>query len=143
MESSSIVVLILALVNVPMFQGGLTVILIYVSILLHLSAGPYAEERNNLLEIVCLFCALVFVAFGMIFYPSLDQNQDCVGTSSLDPSCDVNIEIKAICSLVLVLLVVISFLLAVGITVWEVYERHLSRKASEYIWEHVLPVKRY
>ena len=43
--------IILALVNVPMFQGALTVVLIYVSILLHLSAAPYIEMRNNTLGV--------------------------------------------------------------------------------------------
>jgi hypothetical protein len=65
--------IILAIVQVPMFQGALCVLLIYISILLHLSALPYAEEDNNWLEITCLFCALIYISCGMVFYPSLDQ----------------------------------------------------------------------
>jgi hypothetical protein len=131
--------LILAVVQVPMFQGALCVLLIYISILLHLSALPYAEERNNWLEITCLFCALTYVSCGMVFYPSLDQNQQCVGTgdslSSFGAACNNNMQIKGVISLVLILMVTFTFLLAVAMTFWEVYERHLAKSASKYIWE--------
>ncbi len=61
---------------------------IYLCIIAHVSSQPYQEEHNNLLETICLFCALAFVCCGMIFYPSLESSYSCVGTQarrSLEP----------------------------------------------------------
>ena len=67
------------------------------------------------------------------------SNQQCVGTgdslSSVGAACDNNIHIKGVVSLVLILMVNATFFLAVGMTLWQVYELYLAKSASKYIRE--------
>jgi hypothetical protein len=126
---------ILALVDVPMIQGAFAVVLINVSIVAHIMAQPFLESINNVLETVCLFCALTFVCCGMIFYPSLDSNAACVGTSSSGSSADCSgtMSIKRYFSLALTLLISATFVLSIGCTLFQVHERRLSRQATRSI----------
>ena len=128
--------MILALVQLPMIQGALTVILIYISILLHLSNLPYFSNIQNVLEAICLFCALGFVVSGMIFYPSIISSSECVGTS-IDPTfqitCFQALQIKQAVSSGLICLVSFTFLLTVIATGREIYERYLSGLTSREI----------
>ena len=128
--------IILALVPLPMIQGALTVILIYVSILIHLMNFPYFSSVQNILEVICLFCALGFVVSGMIFYPTIVSSFDCAGTN-VDPAyqstCLQSIEIKQSLSVGLICLVSLTFLLSIMATCLEIYERHLSAQTSREI----------
>ena len=129
--------MILALVDVPMIQGALTVLLIYVCIIAHLSSQPFVEWRNNALETACLFCALAFVVCGIIFYPSLDSSVNCIGTNGLDNEfaelCSNSISIKQSFSLALIFLIVATFVLTVLSTLYEIYERRLASAACRSI----------
>ena len=127
--------LILALVELPMIQGALAIILIYFSICFHISNLPYLDHRHNLLEAACLFCALTYVLCGMIFYPSLNSSPICIGTEldSSNGGCLSTGEIKKGFSLVLIFLVIMTVGLAISSALWEVYERRQSKSASDFI----------
>jgi hypothetical protein len=129
--------LILALIDVPMIQGALAILLVYVSIMVHMSSQPFDEERNNTLETVCLFCALAFIVCGMIFYPSLDSSSNCVGTDSDQTSfsdrCASTMSIKQSFSFALMCLIVATFVLSIACTLYEVYERRLASAACRSI----------
>ena len=126
--------IILALVELPMIQGALTILLIYFAMWLELSHLPYHEQRHNVLETACLFCAMVYVIGGMIFYPSLNSSPSCVGTDGLTAAvCASTADIKQGFSVALILLVIATVCLAIALALWEVYERRQSRLASDYI----------
>ena len=126
--------IILALISLPMIQGAVTILLIYFAIWLELSHLPYLEQRHNLLETVCLFCAMIYVIGGMIFYPSLNSSPLCIGTDDTsDATCSSTYQIKEGMSIALIILVVLTVGLAIALALWEVYERRQSRLASGYI----------
>jgi hypothetical protein len=126
--------MVLALIDLPMIQGALTLLLIYFAIWLQQSNTPYLERRHNLLETGCLFCAMVYVIGGMIFYPSLNSSPGCVGTEGMeDAACASTGAIKQGFSVALILMVILTVGLAIASALWEVYERRQSRLASEFI----------
>ena len=94
------------------------------------------EGHNNVLETICLFCALAFVLCGMIFYPSLDSATECVGTQVTGDSlgiCASTMGIKEDFALGLMLLVILTFVLSIACTLYEIHERSLSRQSARSI----------
>ena len=72
----------------------------------------------------------------MIFYPSLDSATECVGTQITQDYLDIcasSLGIKEDFALGLMFLIILTFILSIACTLYEIYERSLSRQSARSI----------
>eukprot|EP00961_Rhodomonas_salina_P141906 1910620-Rhodomonas_salina.3 len=79
---------------------------------------------------------MAFAVCGMLFYPSLDNTLECVGSTNLDDlgdQCQRNMQLKEETSVVLLLLLFFTLLSALYITVRDIQDKRYSVAAAKKI----------
>jgi hypothetical protein len=102
--------MIISILNIffqPIFVITLSTAILFVSLILHIQTVPFKRKFHNLMEYVMLVATLMTLFFGLLFLTSKFAT----------------VEIRIIIEVISVVIIVVSNVLAVIMTIWDIYTR--------------------
>jgi hypothetical protein len=102
--------MIISILNIffqPMFVITLSTAILFISLILHMQVVPFKRKFHNLMEYVMLIATLLTLFFGLLFLTSKFAT----------------VEIRITIEVISVIIIVVSNILAIIMTIWDIYTR--------------------